>query len=223
MDELSELLLYPQHTVLFPYAQTQLHVTGESALALVRRCLETESTFGTAWQRTNVDRGGESEPCLVGTELRVLEVHSDSEAGIELKVFGQGRFRIRKLDDTGRLLKVRVEPVEDEAPTNPARLDAVVSRTRELAVEFVHSYMRANGLLVTSVRLPDDVAPMSFAVASILPLSDQVKQHALELTDTAERLALLIPALQQQLDQIGTPKGIMRLDPYEMRRWIQPN
>jgi Lon protease-like protein len=72
------------------------------------------------------------------------------------------------------------------------------------------------------VRFPNDPVVLSFTIANLLPIENREKQRLLETTDTLERLAGLIPILEQQLLQVNKPH-MKRLALADLQEWISRN
>ncbi|HVL39075.1 MAG TPA: LON peptidase substrate-binding domain-containing protein, partial [Fimbriimonadaceae bacterium] len=73
--ELEEMPLFPLNTVLFPYATVQLHVFEDRYRDLVRNCIEFDRPFGIVLIRNGDEVGGQAEPYMVGTAVRIVQVH----------------------------------------------------------------------------------------------------------------------------------------------------
>ena len=92
-DALEQLPLLPLNTVIFPYAQTQLHVFEPRHQEMVRYCTENDTGFGVVLTREG------SDTYLVGTAVRIAATRTLDDGNIDLRVHGQRRFRVRRLDE----------------------------------------------------------------------------------------------------------------------------
>lgn len=223
MSQLEELPLFPLQTVLFPYAQIQLHVFEDRYLEMVRECVEFDRDFGIVLIRDGVEVGGLADPYMVGTTVKVASITELENGAMDIRVKGERRFRIRRLDESRSFLVGHVEPVEEvETPDSP-RTDALVMRCREDFQSWIAQMITRQGFNV-QIKFPDDVTALSFAIANILPIENLEKQRLLELTDTLERISGLISLIEQQLmEGEAISPGISRLRPDDLSGWLSKN
>ncbi len=221
-DHLEELPLFPLHTVLFPYARVQLHVFEERYKALTRFCEEFDSPFGVALIRAGDEVGGLSEPYLIGTTARIEKIHHYPDGRLHLSARGEHRFRIRRLDETTHpYLLGYVEPLVEASIEEHNRVAALTSRTIE-TFQYLIQGMIARPDFNIEVQLPDDPLTLSFIVANFLEVDNATKQLLIELTDTAERLARLLPLIEKQIiDSQSRP--LARLSVEDLKQFISPN
>ena len=218
--DLEELPLFPLNTVLFPYAQLQLHVFEERNQEMVRMCMEFDRPFGIVLIRESKD-GGLHEPYLVGTAVRIMGMHEYTDGRLDIHVAGERRFRVREFDESRPYLVGKVEPVIELEFEESPESEQLVMRAREDCEMLVQRRFEQQGLSVRLAYHPDPVV-LSFTIANLLPMETIEKQRLLELTDTVERLRSLLPILAEQL--IEMPKtGYTRLTPHELSEWIYPN
>jgi Lon protease-like protein len=199
---LQELPLFPLETVLFPFAQVQLHIFEERYRQMIDRCLEEELAFGIVLIRSGSEVGGTAEPYLVGTSARIVGLHRFENGTIDLKIIGAERFRVRELDESQPYLVGRVEPLREEPTENAPRRTALVQRARECMSEYITGALTSADYRVADIRLPDDPYQLSFLLASLLQMPNLEKQALLELTDTNERLSASLPVIQRQIDSL---------------------
>lgn len=222
MPDLELMPLFPLNTVLFPYAQIMVHVFEPRYLEMIMECLREEKPFGVVLIKEGYEVGGGAVPHLVGTAVRILGSTSSPDGSLNLRIQGERRFRIRKLDEDSRpFLMGSVEPVAEQDLDNSPRTMALVSRAREDFEAWVQMQISRNGSSV-QIKFPDDWAALSFAIANFLPLSNMQKQHLLELTETSERFATLIPILAQQLSEQREPNYV-RVYAQDLEDWVSNN
>ena len=220
-QDLEELPLFPLNTVLFPYAQVQLHVFEERYRQLVRDCLEFDNPFGIVLIRSGQEVGGAADPYLVGTAARILNVQTHDDGAMDIHVEGERRFRIRRLESTKPYLVGRVEPVVELEFDDSPRADALLIKARESFKELIEGLVSRQDFNVQVQFQPDPVM-LSFVIANVLQLENLQKQHLLEITDTAERLSTLMPMLERQA-QAAQKTVYYRLGSIELSEWINPN
>lgn len=220
--QLEELPLFPLHTVLFPYAQLQLHVFESRYRDMVRSCIEFDRPFGIVLIREGDEVGGVAEPYMVGTAVRIVKVIPFDDGRMDIQVKGERRFRIREIDESSHAYLVgKVEPVielemEDEESTRQLFADA-----KDQFEQFIQRAFAGPGFNV-SVTLPPDPVVLSFAIANMLQMENLAKQRLLETTDTVERVSTLMPFLVMQNLESQEP-GYFRIGGEDLKEWITPN
>ncbi|MBI5706792.1 MAG: LON peptidase substrate-binding domain-containing protein [Armatimonadetes bacterium] len=196
-----ELPLFLLETVLFPYATLQLHIFEARYLEMVQECRETGRPFGVVLIRDGREVGGSADPYMVGTSARILKVHEYDDGRLDLQVQGEGRFRIRSLDESRPFLVGRVEPVvEDDADESP-RGYALLSRAQE-TFQLLIQHLLSKPNYSIEVVFPQDPEAFSFTIANLLRMDNRKKQLLLEITDTTERIASILPLLESQLAEV---------------------
>lgn len=218
---LEELPLFPLSTVLFPYSQARLHVFEDRYRELVRDCLDADRPFGIVLIRSGTEVGGPADPYLVGTSVRILKVHTFDDGRMDIQVYGERRFRIRRLDESRPYLVGHVEPVAEIDLSASPRADALEMRLREDFQLWVKQTLARREYDV-KVKFPDDMVALSFAIANALPLTNIEKQRLLELTDTLERMSELIPLLDTQIVEAKTTSST-RVKAEDFGPWVFKN
>jgi len=221
VDHLEELPLFPLNTVLFPYAQLQLHIFEERYREMVNRCLEMDAPFGIVLIRTGGEVGETAEPYLVGTAVRIVTVHRYDDGRIDIQVVGERRFRVRSLDETSAYLVGRVEPVIELELEENYENGEVLARVRDECQALVQKRFEQQGFSVRVV-FPQDPVALSFTIANLLSINNLEKQALLETTDTLERIQTLRPLLQRQILEAKGP-GYFRLSSDMIRDELFPN
>jgi uncharacterized protein len=220
-QRLEELPLFPLNTVLFPYAQLQLHVFEERYRQMVRTCLEYDKPFGIVLIREGAEVGGIADPYMVGTAVRIVKVHTYDDGQMDIQVQGERRFRIRRLDDSMPYLVGFVEPVVELEIEDTPGTDQVLRSARSEFQSFIQRLIGRQGFDV-QVQFPPDPVVLSFTIANLLPMENLTKQRLLETTDTLERVQELIPMLQTQTLEAETPR-FYQLRSADLEEWVSPN
>ena len=223
-ERLEELPLFPLRTVLFPHATLRLHVFEERYRIMVQDCLRTDTPFGIALIREG-DEVGASEPYLVGTVARIVEVERYDDGRMDIQVQGERRFRVREIDDARHpYLLGYVETIDEHGDPDPQ--DPTVVEARDTFQALVQRHFERQRLNVQVAFAPDPRA-LSFTIANVLPLHDLVKQRLLEITDTLDRLEEILPYLRTALDEIVPLGGIGRtfapLAAADLDEWTSSN
>jgi Lon protease-like protein len=220
--ELEEMPLFPLNTVLFPYASVQLHVFEERYRELVQDCLTEDRPFGIVLIRSGEEVGGQADPYMVGTAVRIVKVHTYDDGRMDIQVRGERRFRIREFDETRPYLTGFVEPVIEHAIEETPEAAELLTRAREECEVFIQRLLARQEFSVQVVFPPDPVA-LSFTIANLLQMENLEKQRLLETTDTLERVQDLLPIMEQQLLEDPIDPATYRLSGEDLREWILPN
>lgn len=219
-ESLEELPLFPLHTVLFPYAQLQFHVFEPRYREMVRYCTQNDTGFGVVLIREG-EETGRSDPYLVGTAVRIAKVETFDDGQMDVRVFGQRRFRIRQLDEESKPYLVgHVEPViEADIEGSPT-----VESLSRLLKQSVHEYIQCEfqRFDVMQITLPSEPTALSFVVANLLKIENLDKQRLLETTDTLSRLSELIPILEQHILDVHM-QGQCKATPEMFAQWVSSN
>lgn len=225
-QELEELPLFPLNTVLFPHASLTLHIFEDRYREMVRMCLREDRPFGIVLIRDGEETGVQVDPYLVGTACRIREVRTYDNGHMDIAVYGERRFRIRRIDESRPYLVGWVEPVLEHEMEASERSDRLLSRAKD---EFEALIRRSIEREEVSVRVvfPGDPMVLSFTIANLLQMENLKKQRLLETTDTIERIEDLMPILENQnyeADLIG-PLGsqYVPITTADLREWINPN
>lgn len=220
-DHLEEIPLFPLHAVLLPYERLQLHIFEPRYREMINNCLEYDLPFGVSLIRQGQEVGEVAEPYLVGTAARIDQVHRYPDGRMHVSVYGERRFRIRRLIEEKPYLVGMCEPLIEQKQFGSPRL---LSLCAQMIEEF---RLLINGMLARpdfniDIQLPEDPTALSFVVAKFLNLDNTVKQRLLELTSTEERLDELIPLIEKQIIE-SKVQDVKRLTVEHLSEWITPN
>jgi Lon protease-like protein len=216
-DGLEEMPLFPLNTVLFPYAQVHLHVFEPQHRELVRFCMENDVGFGVVLSREG------SDTYLVGTAVRIAAVKTLEDGNMDVRIQGQRRFRIRKLDEDTRPFPIgHVEPIVELEVEETPRVTALTFRLKECVEEYIRAELRHYDFRIQRINLPAEPTALSFVVANLLKIENLDKQRLLETTDTEERLAEIVPLMERQIVDVHM-SGAYRVTANMLEEWITPN
>ena len=185
--------IFPLGTVLFPGARLPLKIFEVRYVDMAKACLKDGTPFGVCLIREGQEVGAPAVPEPVGCLAAIGECDVE-EIGI-LKVVAQGleRFRIVESETTrqglilGTVERLAAEPEVTDAAGLPE------------CAEFLAKVITGIGAdRFTEPLRFEDASWVSFRLAEILPLRNDVKQKLLELTDATLRLAVLHRFLRQQ-------------------------
>lgn len=215
-----EIPIFPLHAVLFPHSRLQLHIFEPRYRQMVSNCIATGGYFGVALIRIGEESGEPAEPYLVGTMVRIVDVHSYSDGRFDINVLGISRFRIRQLDETMPYMTARVETLEESPPSNEDELDILAKDCRRLCENLIRHQLRVAEMDI-DVRFPDGPEGLSYSIANLLDFTLLQKQAFLEMTDTLGRLE----AMHEYLSDLSIPSESepKRLRAVDLRDWISVN
>ena len=221
-QELEELPLFPLDVVVFPYAEIQLHIFEPRYREMVSRCLDFETPFGIVLIREQ----DTDESYLVGTVCRIVESTRYADGRFDIKVRGERRFRVRKVDESKPYLVGLVEPVRELVAEDQDRLDTLMDRARGEFSTYVQNIF-AHADASVAVSFPTDPVVLSFMVASYLKMTNLKKQRLLEITETTERFEEVLEVLDEQVlsthSYEGDPTVPHRLTTGHLVEWINMN
>lgn len=221
-DRLEEMPLFPLNTVLFPYAQLQLHVFEDRYRDLVQYCTRKDQPFGVVLIRSGEEVGGHAEPYMVGTAVRIVSVHTFDDGKMDVRVQGERRFRVRRLDESRPYMVGWVEPLIEMEIEDMDKAEGLVMTSRDYVQAYIESYFAKFDVKVAQIKLPNDPTAHSFVVANFLQIENLEKQRLLETTDTVERLSDIIPILEQHMVEAKAPTH-HKVTRQHMEEWISPN
>lgn len=187
---------------------------------MVRFCTEFDRPFGVVLIRHGSEVGDGAEPYMVGTAARIQQVQTFDDGRMDIQVYGERRFRVRKFDESKPYLVGMVEPVVELEVTETERVDALTIKAEECFRIWIEGQLSREDLSV-QVVFPQDPLQVSFLIADYMPLENSQKQIMLETTDTADRLAALIPVLEQQMRENAQAAFPVTID--TLKEWITPN
>jgi Lon protease-like protein len=180
--------LFPLPLVLFPHAILPLHIFEPRYKQMIRECIDAESKFG-------VILAGDRGIAKVGCAAEVTEVTRQFDDGrMDIQVEGRGAFEIESVVEEKPYYEANVRILEDDTDAKSA---AIPENLLEL-------YARCHILLFGGEPEEfdrDNNESLAFAIAEDLPLDVEDKQTILALRDENERLARLVPMLNQLIPQ----------------------
>lgn len=185
--------IFPLNTVLFPGAILPLKIFEVRYMDMAKECLKDSSQFGICLIREGEEVGTPAVPEPVGCLARIAECDVEDLGVLKVRAEGLERFRIVSTEVNkqglivGEIEEIAVEAESHDAPGMAACAD------------FLRKVIAAIGADRFSEPLRfDDASWVSFRLAEILPLRNDVKQKLLELTDSALRMGILYRFLRQQ-------------------------
>lgn len=188
---LSDLPLFPLHSVLFPGARLQLRVFEARYLDLVSRCLREKQAFGAICLRQGSEVRGD-EPVLLestGVLARIEEVDAEQAGVLRVRCLGEQRFEIDEpVQQADGLWSARAWLIDDDAVLAPP--EAMVATVRALA-NAIGALERKGGSPFPQPYRFDDAGWVANRWCELLPISLAAKQKLMALEDPQMRLRLV--------------------------------
>lgn len=183
--------IFPLSTVLFPGTLLPLRIFETRYMDMAKACLKEDSPFGICLIREGEEVGAPAVPEPVGCLARIVEADMQELGILKVKVEGLERFRIVEAEpDKSGLLRGTIERLGAEEGGESTHLGE--------SAEFLRKVILGIGESRFGPPQLDDPSWVSFRLAEILPLRNDVKQKLLELRDAPVRLAVLHKFLRQQ-------------------------
>lgn len=182
--------LFPLRTVLFPGGPLPLRVFETRYLDMVSRCLRDELEFGVVLLTAGAETG-EASTVSIGTAAHITDWYQGTDGILGITAEGRQRFQLNSLSqqDDG----LYIGDVEELAPEPFCKLPDEYRPMASLLEAIVDDL----GKLYESVeKRYDDATWVGYRFAEILPISQEEKQHCLELDDAEERLRYVRPLLR---------------------------
>lgn len=124
-----ELPLFPLNVVLFPGAFLPLHIFEQRYREMVKYCIRNESSFGVVMIKEGEEAGNGVTPCIVGTEVEVLDVNRFPDGRMNIMTSGHSRFEILEVNEDMPYLIARVRILDSlDADADP-ELEGVAVET----------------------------------------------------------------------------------------------
>jgi uncharacterized protein len=183
-DRLTELPLFPLHTVLFPGGRLPLRLFEQRYLEMAKVCLKDNAPFGVCLIEQGREVGEPALPVKVGCLARIAEWDMPQLGVLQVVARGESRFRIleRRVEANG-LARATIEALPEEA-------DDPVSQNNRFVRLLARAIEQHPELLERPHRL-ESSAWVSARLAELLPLPLEAKQALLETSNGRERLAKL--------------------------------
>jgi uncharacterized protein len=185
--------IFPLQTVLYPGMLLPLRIFEVRYMDMAKACLRDSSPFGVALIKEGQEVGTPAVPEAIGCVARIADCDMEELGILKVRAHGMERYRIVSSEVSKQgLIVAEVEAIEPDppAPDAPGLADCEMFLRKVVA-----------GIGEERFALPlrfEDASWVSFRLAEILPLRNDVKQKLLELTDAGLRLAVLHRFLRQQ-------------------------
>jgi Lon protease-like protein len=188
----SYLPLFPLDVVLFPEMLLPLHIFEERYKEMIGTCLQGRSEFGVVYAH---DESVEEVGCTAEIS-KVIKRYPDGR--MDILVMGKRRFQVLFFDSEKTYLRGSVELLAD--------LDSESEPSKEKVARALNLYEQVYRLLNRAepeeLGLSRSDADLSFRIASVLYLSNELKQKILVTRAEDERLDVLSDHLEEIIPQL---------------------
>ena len=185
--------VFPLQTVLFPGSLLPLRIFEVRYMDMAKECLREGSPFAVCLIKEGAEVGAPAVPEPIGCLARIADCDMEELGILKIRALGTDRFRIvsSEVNRQGLILgEVDLLDPEPAAADAPGLAECTLFLRKVIA-----------GIGEDRFAPPlafEDASWVSFRLAEILPLRNDVKQKLLELTDATLRLAILHRFLKQQ-------------------------
>jgi len=207
---------FPLHLVLFPHLPLPLHIFEERYRAMTRDLLADGSPYAG---RFVISSGGDedSPEGSVGTVAEVRRAEHFADGRWALVVVGAERVALGAVDRSGPYALIEVVPLPESVgdaeaagrllPQVQAALDAYLDTVKRFVASAasvgrdspeITDVATSLDEVLKPIQLPDDPLAASYAVAGVLQIELNRKQHLLELPDGASRLQAELNLLRRE-------------------------
>jgi Lon protease-like protein len=171
------LPIFPLEVVLFPGAPLPLHIFEPRYKEMIAECLEEKKLFGMV-------RAKENAVAEVGCSAIIINVMKRYEDGrLDISSEGKQRFSIIELNHDRSFLQAEVSWFDDDEPA------PLGDKQSDTAAEL---HEQLFGVIGQDAEIDRNKSPLSFQLASQLPVDLDFKQAILEMKSEAERIETLI-------------------------------
>ncbi len=187
---MSELALFPLHTVLFPEGRLGLRVFEKRYMDMISACMKTAEPFGVCLIRSGKEVGQAAQPHTVGTAGHIIDWDMTQAGILQITVRGGQRFRVERIQvREDQLIMGEVQFLPEQ------HVQALPDTHRDLR-ELLAKILEQTGeqSYFPPVKL-DDATWVAYRLTELLPLPGALKQRVLEQSGALPRLELLAAAI----------------------------
>ena len=183
--------IFPLNTVLFPGGTLPLKIFEQRYLEMTKICIRESQPFGVCLIKEGREVGTPAVPQDIGCLAHIAHWDMPQTGVFHLRVEGVQRFRIVE-SEVGKmgLISATIErlPFENEvAPEETLCSDVLKAIIEKVGAEHFPSPQRF-----------DDAAWIGYRLGEVLPISLDLKQQLLRMTNPQARLAEIAKILSQQ-------------------------
>jgi Lon protease-like protein len=183
--------IFPLNTVLFPGGTLPLKIFEQRYIELTKICISEERPFGVCLIKEGRETGTPAVPQEIGCLARIAHWDMPQFGVFHLQVEGLQRFRIvNSAVEKNGLITATVEYLANDTEVAPEEtlcsdvLKAIIEKVGAEHFPAPHRF--------------DDAAWIGYRLSEVLPISLDMKQQLLRMTDPQARLSQLGEILSKQ-------------------------
>jgi Lon protease-like protein len=198
---MSDIPVFPLHTVLFPGSSLRLRIFEERYQEMLRFCLEADQPFGVVLIRQGLEVGSDLvRTYSIGCTARIDESVPLGHGWSVIRVTGEDRFRILDVPETESFptALVEIRPLEN------LRLMEILQQTREL-VPWVTRYItlaaarQGKTVPKNMIHFPENPLTFLYQAADLLQIPLFEKQVLLETRTAADLASEVLRIFRREL------------------------
>ena len=200
---LSDLPLFPLHTVLFPGGHLPLKIFEARYLDMARACLREGTPFGVCLLKSGneiASPGAPSVPESIGCLAEITQCDVDTFGMLLVHARGTTRFRLlsHRVGPSNLLVGV-AETIGDDTPMDDAQALIKFGACAEVLERIIDAIKarEPKDLPFAEPFLLDDPTWVSNRLSEILPIPMRARQKLMELEDAAARIDVVHHYMQQ--------------------------
>ena len=183
--------IFPLNTVLFPGGTLPLTIFEQRYIEMTKVCIGEERPFGVCLIKEGREVGTPAVPQDVGCLARIMHWDMPQLGVFHLQVEGLQRFRIisSEVEKSG-IISATIECLANDSEVAPEETlcsDVLKAIIEKIGAEHFPSPHRF-----------DDAAWIGYRLSEVLPISLEIKQQLLRMTDPQARLSQLGEILSKQ-------------------------
>lgn len=189
--ELPPTYIFPLNTVLFPGGTLPLKIFEQRYIELTKICISEERPFGVCLIKEGRETGTPAVPQEIGCLARIAHWDMPQFGVFHLQVEGLQRFRIvNSAVQKNGLITAAIEYLANDSEVAPEEtlcsdvLKAIIEKVGAEHFPAPHRF--------------DDAAWIGYRLSEVLPISLDIKQQLLRMTDPQARLSQLGEILSKQ-------------------------
>jgi Lon protease-like protein len=183
--------IFPLNTVLFPGGTLPLKVFEQRYIEMTKVCIKDGRAFGVCLIKEGRETGTPAVPQEIGCLARIAHWDMPQLGVFHLQVEGLQRFRIVRSEvEKNGLISAVIECLENDlevAPEETLCSDVLKAIIEKIGAEHFPAPHRF-----------DDAAWIGYRLSEVLPISLDIKQQLLRMTDPQARLSQLGKILSEQ-------------------------
>ena len=186
-----QVAIFPLNTVLFPGGRLPLRIFEQRYIEMTKVCISEARPFGVCLIKEGRETGTPAVPQDIGCLARIVRWDMPQLGVFHLQVEGLQRFRIlSSMVEKNGLISATIEPLDNDSKVAPQE-----TRCSEVLKAIIEKIGADH---FPSPHRFDDAAWIGYRLSEVLPISLDLKQQMLRMTDPQARLSELGKILSAQ-------------------------